>query len=258
MQAPPARSIPKRGRGLNPCTTPCKPHGPGPQRLAEAQRGARPEAWSSSAPSDFGSSEGLSPSRFGLVIGRALQRSPLSTGQPWSVEEPRRSGLASGGAGCCPGEGGASHPPPLLLVSSGEACGGTPEVRKVLVQIRTPLRESSASSISIYIPHRSDRPPTCPASSCQTYHQMKLLDCRPQAPKGIRLRDFEQLVKDSCQPCRFALFACAVFPVEEHQDWLEGPTARGKGRKNMYDLCPEVIIARVPAFARLWHRNFCV
>ncbi|CAE7223902.1 Nlrc5 [Symbiodinium sp. CCMP2592] len=32
--------------------------------------------------------------------------------------------------------------------------------------------------------------------------------------------------------------------IEEKREWLEKSTARGKGRKNMYDVCPEVIIER--------------
>ncbi|CAE7840849.1 unnamed protein product, partial [Symbiodinium necroappetens] len=53
-----------------------------------------------------------------------------------------------------------------------------------------------------------------------------------QVPRGLRLFDLLRLVKDNAE-------------------WLQGPTARGTGRKNMYDVTPELIIARSPGHERI-------
>ncbi|CAE7226311.1 unnamed protein product, partial [Symbiodinium necroappetens] len=53
-----------------------------------------------------------------------------------------------------------------------------------------------------------------------------------QVPRGLRLDDLLRL-------------------VEDHKEWLQGPTARGTGRKNMYDVTPELIIARSPGDERI-------
>ncbi|CAE7456231.1 Nlrc5 [Symbiodinium sp. CCMP2592] len=55
-----------------------------------------------------------------------------------------------------------------------------------------------------------------------------------QVPRGLRLDDLLRL-------------------VEENKEWLQGPTAREKmtGRKNMYDVTPELIIARSPGEERI-------
>ncbi|CAE7456246.1 unnamed protein product, partial [Symbiodinium sp. CCMP2592] len=55
-----------------------------------------------------------------------------------------------------------------------------------------------------------------------------------QVPRGLRLDDLLRL-------------------VEENKEWLQGPTAREKmtGRKNMYDVTPELIIARSPGEERV-------
>ncbi|CAE7941506.1 unnamed protein product, partial [Symbiodinium necroappetens] len=53
-----------------------------------------------------------------------------------------------------------------------------------------------------------------------------------EVPRGLRLVDLLRLVKDNAE-------------------WLQGPTARGTGRKNMYDVTPELIIARSPGHERI-------
>ncbi|CAE7865501.1 unnamed protein product, partial [Symbiodinium necroappetens] len=53
-----------------------------------------------------------------------------------------------------------------------------------------------------------------------------------QVPRGLRLDDLLRL-------------------VEDHKEWLQGPTTRGTGRKNMYDVTPELIIARSPGHERI-------
>ncbi|CAE7792071.1 crt, partial [Symbiodinium sp. CCMP2456] len=63
------------------------------------------------------------------------------------------------------------------------------------------------------------------ATSLQEIESVTPKDDKPAVPQGMRFQFFLDL-------------------IEEKREWLEKSTARGKGRKNMYDVCPEVIIER--------------
>ena len=61
-------------------------------------------------------------------------------------------------------------------------------------------------------------------------------------PRGLRLDDLLRLVEELLAESVLSL-ALHAFCSKDHKEWLQGPTSRGTGRKNMYDVTPELIIA---------------
>ena len=56
------------------------------------------------------------------------------------------------------------------------------------------------------------------------------------------LRLVEELLKAHQPSLCFHVLSIAL-SSKDNKEWLQGPTARGTGRKNMYDVTPELIIA---------------
>ena len=81
--------------------------------------------------------------------------------------------------------------------------------------------------------------------SCVWSKHVKSFPAVPkQVPRGLRLDDLLRLVQELLAESVLMSRAVHTFRSKDHKEWLEGPTTRGTGKKNMYDVTPELIIAR--------------
>ncbi|CAE7592485.1 NLRC3 [Symbiodinium natans] len=120
-----------------------------------------------------------------------------------------------------------------------QACKGAARLRTQVQHFEKALRAERSAAIASYAQKlaasdaaASDRKAAkvdgAVEASLQQLCQARLRSRREaaalaQVPRGIQLQVFLDL-------------------VEENKEWLELPTGRGKGRKNMYDVCAELVI----------------